>query len=357
MRKITLIIALLLTGQAFSTVVRFETTVGNIDIELYDDEAPITVANFLNYVNDGDYDGTVIHRIDPGFVIQGGGYRFAGNRRFDAIPTDPAITNEAQISNSVGTISMARTNDPNSATSQFFFNMANNTFLDPTNNDAGFTVFGEVIRGIESLYVMDSLLRINFFDSIPAGPFGEFPLYRYDEGTNPQQSNPIQTSNVIEINRAFELTETFQITEGMSGAWFNPDTSGQGVYFEVLPSAGVIVLAWFTFDSTDPDAGVPSAVGDASNRWLTASGSFQGNQFVGTVFKTSGGLFDDNQAASTTPIGSISISFNDCSTGLMSYVLDDSGLSNTINIQRVSGVNVDFCENLAIEQNPGVAVQ
>ncbi len=346
MRLITVIITLLIASQAFATVVRFETTVGVIDIEMYDDEAPVTVNNFLNYVNRGDYDGTVIHRTDPGFVAQGGGFRFLGNRIFEAIPTDPPIVNEAQISNTIGTISMARTSNPDSATSQWFFNLANNTGLDSTNNDEGFAVFGKVIRGLETLNLMESLLRINFFDATPTGVFGEFPLYTYDEGNNPQQSNPVLASNVVEITRAYVLSEQFQITPGLSGAWFNPDTNGQGIYLEVLP-----------IDTEHPDASVPSTIGAAGNRWLTASGNFQGNQFVGSVFKTSGGLFDNPTAVSNTNIGDIILTFTNCGLAEMSYVLDDSGLTNTINIQRISGSNIDFCEQLSIEADQGVITQ
>ncbi len=116
-------------------------------------------------------------------------------------------------------------------------------------------------------------------------------------------------------------------------------------------------MAWFAYDTEQADAAVPSTVGDASNRWLTAAGSFQDNVFVGTVFKSSGGLFDDPTAVATTSVGDVMIAFNDCSTAVMSYTLDDSNLSNTINIQRVSGANVDFCEQLAIDSNQGVSTQ
>ncbi len=199
--------------------------------------------------------------------------------------------------------------------------------------------------------LIESFLRINFSSSNIGGAASTFPIYGFFSGT------AVTLENTVKISRAYVLSDTFQITEGLSGAWFNPATSGQGVYFEVLPAAGVIVMAWFTNDNADPDSGVPSAVGDASNRWLTASGTFQGNQFVGSDFKTGGGLFDNSQIVSTSQVGSVIIDFNNCSTAVMSYVLNDSNLANTINLQRVSGVNVDFCENLAIEQNPGVSAQ
>ena len=282
MRITTLIITLLITCQSFATVVRFETNVGNIDIELYEDVAPVTVANFLTYVNDGDYDDTVIHRSVPGFVIQGGGYRYLGSNNFEDVPNNSPIVNESQLSNSEGTISMARLTDPNSATNEWFINLVNNPGLDAGGGEAGFAVFGKVIRGMDVVKLIESFLRINFSSSNIGGAASTFPIYGFFSGT------AVTLENTVKISRAYVLSETFQITEGLSGAWFNPATSGQGVYFEVLPAAGVIVMAWFTFDNEDPDAAVPSTVGDASNRWLTASGSFQGNQFIGTVFKTSG---------------------------------------------------------------------
>jgi len=356
-KPLTSILLLILALNLQATNVRFETTVGNIDIELYDDEAPGTVANFLNYVNRGDYDGTVIHRTDPGFVVQGGGFRFLGNSTFEAVLTDAPITNEAQISNTVGTIAMARNTNPNSATNQWFFNLANNSFLDAINNNAGYAVFGKITRGAETIDIIESLLRINFFDATPAGVFGEFPLYKYDEGNDPQQSNPILDRNVVKINRAYVLSEEFQITPGLSGAWFNPATDGQGIYLEVLPSLDTIIMAWFAYDTEQPDAAVPSTIGAAGNRWLTAVGSFQGNQFIGKVYKTSGGLFDDPIGVSNTEIGEVIIIFNSCGQAVMSYVLNDSGLSNSINIQRLSGSNIEFCEQLAIEANQGVSTQ
>ncbi len=102
---------------------------------------------------------------------------------------------------------------------------------------------------------------------------------------------------------------------------------------------------------------VASTVGAAGNRWLTASGNFQGNQFVGKVFKTSGGLFDNPTAVSNTEIGDIIITFFNCGLAEMSYFLDDSELISTIDLQRISGSNVDFCEQLSIEADQGVITE
>ena len=142
-------------------IVRVQTDLGSVEIELFDTVAPETVANFLNYVNAGDYDGTFIHRSDPGFVLQMGGYIFdPAQGDFFAegtshIPTDPPVINEFGMSNLRGTIAMAKSpGDPNSATSEFFINLADNSEnLD--NQNGGFTVFAQVISGMD---VIDTIV-------------------------------------------------------------------------------------------------------------------------------------------------------------------------------------------------------
>ncbi|VAW45145.1 Peptidyl-prolyl cis-trans isomerase PpiB [hydrothermal vent metagenome] len=353
MRK--LLFSMLLIILAFNlhaTKVRFETTVGDIEIDLYDVEAPVTVENFLNYVNRGDYDETVIHRSVPGFVFQGGAFRYSGSSSFQTVSTDSPIVNEYQIPNTEGTIAMARLPGANTATNQWFFNLTDNTsILDPSSTDAGFAVFGKVTKGLEVLKLIESFFRINFSSSNLGQVTNEFPIFGFFSGS------AVTLENTVKINRAYVLSEQFQITPGLSGAWFNPDTNGQGIYLEVLPSVNTLIMAWFAFDTEHPDASVPSTIGAAGNRWLTASGDFQGNQFVGSVFKTSGGLFDNPVAVSNTNIGDITLTFINCAMAEMSYVLDDSELTNTINIQRISGSNVDFCEQLSIEADQGVITQ
>ncbi len=137
--------------------VRIETTLGNIVVELNAEEAPITVENFLQYVDDDFYDGTIFHRVIPDFVIQGGGY-LPGLVEQDGL-RDP-IVNEADngLSNLRGTIAMARQNDPDTATSQFFINHADNTDLDPGGiTPDGYAVFGEVIQGLD---VVDQIAAV-----------------------------------------------------------------------------------------------------------------------------------------------------------------------------------------------------
>lgn len=130
--------------------VLMQTSKGDIVIELYPDKAPKTVENFLKYVDDGFYDGTVFHRVIDGFMIQGGGFTPDMTKKETRAP----IMNEADngLRNIIGTISMARTMDPHSATAQFFINVANNTSLDfreKTPRAWGYAVFGRVIKGMD----------------------------------------------------------------------------------------------------------------------------------------------------------------------------------------------------------------
>ena len=130
-------------------MVRFDTSHGSFTIELFPREAPVTVENFLRYVDDGFFDGTIFHRIVPGFVIQGGGL----TADFSNKETRDPIQNEAKngLKNTRGSLSMARTSDINSATSQFFVNLSDNAFLDHGPRDYGYAVFGRVTEGIETV--------------------------------------------------------------------------------------------------------------------------------------------------------------------------------------------------------------
>jgi peptidyl-prolyl cis-trans isomerase A (cyclophilin A) len=117
-------------------------------VELYPEKAPKTVENFLKYVRDGHYDGTIFHRVIPGFMIQGGGFTSDMKQK----PTRPPIPIESKngLKNEVGTLAMARTSDPNSATAQFFININNNGFLNyPGQDGNGYTVFGKVVDGMD----------------------------------------------------------------------------------------------------------------------------------------------------------------------------------------------------------------
>jgi len=130
--------------------VEMRTSMGTVVIELYPDKAPLTVDNFLQYVGDRHYDGTVFHRVIPGFMIQGGGF----GPDFSEKPVRKPVRNEAAngLRNETGTIAMARTPDPHSATAQFFINIADNEFLNfrfPTLEGYGYSVFGKVVKGMD----------------------------------------------------------------------------------------------------------------------------------------------------------------------------------------------------------------
>ena len=174
------------------------TNLGTIDIQLYDDQAPITVANFLRYAGRGDYNGVMIHRSQPGFVIQGGGYKCCNAlNQFYAIPADPPIQNEFDPSrpNVHGTIAMAKLGgDPNSATNQWFINLADNSAtLDSQNG--GFTVFGNVIDtaldpGMSVVNAIAALQTLAF-----AAPFNQLPVL---SSYNP--ANGVQAADLVVVN-------------------------------------------------------------------------------------------------------------------------------------------------------------
>ncbi len=155
-----------------SPQVLLHTSQGDITLELYPDKAPKSVANFLQYVRDGFYDGTLLHRVIPGYLVQGGLY----TRDLQPKRTRPAIASEADngLSNLRGTVAVARGADPSSGTSQFFFNLVDNRRLDFVGNQSGltwgYTVFGKVIKG------MDVVDKIAALPTRPLGPFaGDVP--------------------------------------------------------------------------------------------------------------------------------------------------------------------------------------
>jgi len=170
--KLLLLISALLGAPAHAANprVEFRTTMGSFVIVLYPENAPKTVENFLQYVNDGFYNGTIFHRVMPGFMIQGGGF----TAKMQEKQTRLAIRNEAGngLRNAVGTVAMARTKDPHSATAQFFINVAENDFLDfksPDENGFGYAVFGRVTSG------MDVVMKIVQVPTATVGPHQNVP--------------------------------------------------------------------------------------------------------------------------------------------------------------------------------------
>ncbi len=154
-------------------VVVIETSKGNIEVELYSDKAPATVENFLKYVDKGHYANTIFHRVIPDFMIQGGGMTADMSEK----PTDKGIQNEADngMSNRRGTLAMARTNDPHSASAQFFINVKDNGFLDHTAKNErgwGYAVFGEVKSGMDVVEQIKAVKTTTKFphENVPAEP-------------------------------------------------------------------------------------------------------------------------------------------------------------------------------------------
>lgn len=152
--------------------VKFATTAGDIVVEVYPDKAPRTAANFLQYVRDKHYDGTIFHRVIDNFMVQGGGF----DRNMAEKQTRAPVVHEGReafgkgLRNQPGYLAMARTNDPNSATAQFFINVKDNAFLDPNGPQPGYTVFGKVVSG------MDVVDKIKGVQTGRAGMHGDVPL-------------------------------------------------------------------------------------------------------------------------------------------------------------------------------------
>ena len=153
-----------------NTKVLFTTNIGEFEVELFDNEAPETVKNFISYVNSGFYKGTIFHRVIPDFMAQGGGYK----EDFEQKEGDNPIKNEAanKLKNERGTLAMARTNDPHSATSQFFINFVDNSFLDfvaENPHEWGYAVFGKVTTGMDVVDKMGKIPtgRYQYFSDVP----------------------------------------------------------------------------------------------------------------------------------------------------------------------------------------------
>lgn len=244
------------------TTVRFSTKFGNIDVELFDAEKPITVSNFLHYVHTGRYTNMFMHRVVQDFVIQGGGYyvKAAGTAKeaIAAIPTFPPITNEFAVgafhSNVFGTIAMAKTSDPNSATSQFFFNLGDNSSsLDNVNNSGGFTVFGQVIAGASVLNSLNiggtniSIKQVSF-----SSPFDQLPVLYSADASSIQFNDLIYvgvqvlvpTLNITEPAPNSRVTNSISTTMALAGTAASP-VGVAAVWCQLNSNA------WFQANSTN----------------------------------------------------------------------------------------------------------
>jgi cyclophilin family peptidyl-prolyl cis-trans isomerase len=203
---------------------------------------PLTAANFLGYVNNGAYNGTVFHRLVPGFVLQGGGFRMpsAADTPPSPIAQGPTVPNEPGNSNLPGTVAMAKLGtDPNSATNQFFFNLANNAAnLDQQNG--GFTVFGRLVGS--SLALLDRLAATPDFNF--GGVFSNLPLQRYKPAKPGASPRPVLPANFLAITTAEQ-----------SGA-FSFKVKAKGATASIDPISGALDLRWSTPPSKTTSVGV-----------------------------------------------------------------------------------------------------
>ncbi|MBI5923637.1 MAG: peptidylprolyl isomerase [Betaproteobacteria bacterium] len=222
--SLALVVALAFPAASLATTVRLQTTLGIIDIQLYDEAAPLTVANFLNYVDSGAFTNSFIHRSVPGFILQGGGYTWnSTTSSVNTIAANPPVANEysATRSNLRGTIAMAKVSgDPNSATCQWFINLGNNS-ANLDNQNGGFTVFGQVID--QGMDVVDAIAALPIANA--GGPFTELPL-----ATPKSATSAYQRSNLVMLD---------SVTK-------NPDMQAPSVPagLSATASATTIVLSW-----------------------------------------------------------------------------------------------------------------
>jgi cyclophilin family peptidyl-prolyl cis-trans isomerase len=244
------------------TLAQFRTVFGDIEVELYDQDKPVTVQNFIRYIQSGRYENGFSHRLIPGFVVQGGGYtmtnRGTANPTILEVPTYPPITNEFSVgrrfSNVYGTIAMAKLGgDTNSATSQWFINLANNTFLDAPDTNNLFVVFGHVVSGTNVLSVLNSFqywtgvqttnLVYNWgspFDSLPLlYPSLSDDAFLYVDVTLLQVAvKPVAGGKEISWNSATGLTNIVEFTTNLPPLWNTlAHTNGTGARMAVVDSA------------------------------------------------------------------------------------------------------------------------
>jgi cyclophilin family peptidyl-prolyl cis-trans isomerase len=246
------------------TLVQFRTVFGDIEVELYNQDKPVTVQNFLQYVQSGRYANEFSHRLVPGFVLQGGGFTLTTNV-ISAIPTYPPITNEfgvgQKFSNVRGTIAMAKLGgDTNSATSQWFFNLVDNTFLDAPDTNNFFVVFGHVVQGTNILNIFNQFknwtgnpapastnLVLNGYYAAPLNTLpvlsSNFPpaasSFVFIDITLLQVAiQPVANGQQISWNSAAGMTNIVEFTTNLPPAWNTlVSTNGTGARMAVVDTA------------------------------------------------------------------------------------------------------------------------
>ncbi len=193
-----------------NTIVRISTSMGDFSLELFDTVTPVTVQNFVNYVNSGAFNGSYFHRLSKDFVVQGGGYKFIPYEGAVVIPTNDPIVNEFSISNTRGTVSMAKVGgDPDSATSQWFVNLADNSAnLDAQNG--GFTVFGQVLG--DGMAVLDRINELSIYNL--GTTHNEVPLREFGTSTSLTEANFV-SMNAEVVQRYSSALSVFEYQSGI----------------------------------------------------------------------------------------------------------------------------------------------
>ena len=336
-------VLLSLPVMAIADTVLIETPQGNIELELLTDDAPNTVANFLRYIDSGKYTRSFVHRSIPGFVIQGGGFTFNGSGAPGIFPFE-TIDNEFKVSNTRGTVAMAKIGgQPDSATSQWFINLADNSgSLDIDNG--GYTVFARVIGN--GMAVADAISQLEVIDA--QGSFTELPVIDYVTGKFITEANLAMTA--VSAEDVTPVEKAFVMNAGLNDAWYNPITDGQGFFITVFPDLNLVNLAWFTYDTELPMDESSANLGSAGHRWLTALGPIEGDTAVLNIDIASGGLFDTATVVEhTSPPGSdgtITLTFSDCGSGLVEYNIPSINRQGSVPIQRIANDNIALCEAL-----------
>ena len=339
-------VLLALPVMAMADTVLIQTPQGDIELELLTEDAPNTVANFLRYIDSGKYTKSFIHRSIPGFVIQGGGFTFDGSGAPGIFPFE-TIDNEFKVSNTRGTVAMAKIGgQPDSATSQWFINLADNSSsLDSDNG--GYTVFARVIGG--GMAVADAISQLDVVDA--QGAFTNLPVINFNPDNFIAEENLVMTA--VSKKDVTPVPENFVMNAGLNDAWYNPITNGQGFLITVFPDLNLVSMAWFTYDTDLPAEDETANLGSPGHRWLTAIGTIDGDTAVMNIELTSGGLFDTaTELQRTDPPGSdgtITLSFEDCSSGLVEYDIPSVDRQGSVPIQRVAGDNIALCEALRAE--------
>ena len=230
---LALMSATLLSYQANATVVEIQTNMGSITVNLFDEDTPETVENFLSYVNSGAYANNVVHRLEPDFVMQAGGYTYNSALPLDTVPRGQPVVNEPVLSNVRGTIAMAKlSGDPDSATSEWFINIDDNSDnLDVQNS--GFTVFGQVIGdGMDIVDEINDLPRFNLGGAASSTPLINYSQADASNGVEPDEENFVLITDIVITDASTvtnpDLNPTPNTSQGGGDSGGSTPPSGSG---------------------------------------------------------------------------------------------------------------------------------